>query len=93
MSGSVFPVPPSLIALFPLLLELLERILNSRLAGDALVERLLEKDTRQVWNSIAAGQRPGILEMMKEYFRFGERVDQLIRAHLAFLLSIYFANV
>ena len=94
MSGSGFPVPPSLIALFPLLLELIERILEQiGLAGDALVERLLDKDTRQVWKSIPEGQRPGILEMMKEYFRFGERVDQLIRAHLAFLLSIYFANV
>jgi hypothetical protein len=68
MSGSGFPVPPSLIALFPLLLELIERILEQiGLAGDALVERLLDKDTRQVWKSIPEGQRPGILEMMKEY--------------------------
>jgi hypothetical protein len=94
MSGGTFPVPPSLIALFPLLLELIERILEQiGLAGDTLVERLLAKDTRQVWTSLPAGQRPSILELMKEYFRFGERVDQIIRAHLAFLLSIYFANV
>jgi hypothetical protein len=85
-----------IIALFPLILEAIRFGLDQMgLAGEALIERLVEVDKRDIILRHLKNPTDGkeLLEAVRGLFRFGEKTNFIIRAHIAFLISLYFASL
>lgn len=87
---------PALIALLPTLLGLIERVLDAvGLLGGKYIRLRLQKEPRAPVKEafVEAANAKAMLEAIEGYFRFEETASTVIKFHLAFLLSVYFAAV
>src|SRR5438105_588589 len=85
-----------IIVLFPLILEVFRFVFDQLgLAGEGLIERLVEADQRTIVKNHLKDPTDGeeLLQAVGGLFRFGEKANFIIRAHIAFLISLYFASV
>jgi hypothetical protein len=85
-------ISPAIIALFPSFLELFKHILDGiGFLGEKMIRREIRADHRPVIQStfVTAANGPAILAAITTYFRFNDRANEIIRLHLAFILSMY----
>ncbi len=87
---------PALIALLPVVLHLIDRLLDTvGLLGGKYIRRLLKNDPpdpiRETFVDPYEG--PARLDAIETYFNFEETAGGIIRFHLSFILSVYFEAV
>ena len=90
-------IPVSLVALLPSVLDLLERVLDSRglLGGKFIRARLREDDRAFIRDNFVAPppQNEAKLRAIETYFDFEATASDILKRHFAFILSLYFASV
>jgi hypothetical protein len=91
-----FDIPPSIIALLPSVLQLLERVLDRiGFIGNKTIRTQIKLDKRPVIKStfVTPQNGPAILDAVETYFTFNERANEIIKLHLSFMLSLYLGSV
>ncbi|HEY0909049.1 MAG TPA: hypothetical protein VGD75_02340, partial [Bradyrhizobium sp.] len=90
------PLSPALIALLPPVLHGLEW-LSDRFGwlGGKLIRKRLPHDHRAIIQStfVSAPNSAAVLGAIETYFQYEEAASDLIKLHLSFALSLYFAGV
>ena len=87
-------IPPSLVALLPIFLEIFERILDGiGLVGEKMLDRRLKADKRvEIRKMVDEDPSSTSLTVLKGYFSFEEKANKIFSSHLAFIVSIFIAN-
>lgn len=87
-----FVIPPSIIALLPSILQLLEHLLDKiGFIGNKTIRTQIKLDQRPVIKStfVTPKNGPAILDAIETYFKYNDRANEIIRLHLSFILSLY----
>jgi hypothetical protein len=88
--------PAPFIALLPAVQELFERFLDKAgLLGGKYIRQRLADDQRVVVQQhfVRAPNAAALLDAIETYFDFEESASDIIKFHLAFLISLYFESV
>jgi hypothetical protein len=89
-------VPVSLVALLPPMLELITRGLETlKLLGGNMVRKKIRLDHRPVIKKtfVDAPNGGAILDALKTYFTFDAEANEIIKLHISFIVSLYFAAI
>jgi hypothetical protein len=90
------PLSPAIIAILPPLLELVEQVLDRvGILGGHYIEQRLKTDTRPIIKNtfVLAANGTDVLNAIGTYFNFDATAGDIIKFHLAYLISIYVEGV
>jgi hypothetical protein len=90
------PIPLSLVALLPQFLEFIEKILDSAgLLGKKFIRsNLAQDDTGFIrYNFVESYSHEDNFKAIETYFDFEESASDILKRHLSFMLSLYFASI
>jgi len=89
-----FAIPPSIIELLPLFLQLLERVVAKiGILGKDATRAQIMLDRRPVMQAtfVKAGNASAVLDAIETHFEWNRRGNEIIASHLSFVLSLIFA--
>ena len=90
------PLSPAVIAVLPPFLDLVEQALDRMgVLGGHYIEEKLKNDTRPIIRSIFVSTPNGsdVLKAIGTYFNFDETAGDVIKFHIAYLISIYIEGI